>query len=185
MIYIIFPLIILIFFYFFSSKVSPIPYFPTNKADLDKIVKALHMKKDGAILDLGAGDGTVIFAAAKKAYQDNLNTQFFAIDVNPILIAYMWLRRLFHPNKKNIKIVQDDIFKMDFSRYTQCTDAKFCVSTTFYLYISPWFLEKTILNIKNQVSKFSVVSYMYPLKFKADFNKFKVINGKNKIHIYS
>ena len=89
MVYIIFPLILLIFFYFFSSKVSPIPYFPTNKADLDKIIKALDMKKNGVILDLGAGDGTIIFAAATKAYQDKLNTYFIAIDINPILIAFM------------------------------------------------------------------------------------------------
>ena len=177
--------IIIIIFIFSSKRLSPIPYFPSQPVDIPLIVKALNLKNNQIIIDLGAGDGIVIFSVAQQSYKQKLNTKFVAVEINPVLILVLHLRRLFHPNKKNIKIVRDDIFKMDFSRYTQCTDAKFCVSTTFYLYISPWFLEKTILNIKNQVSKFSVVSYMYPLKFKADFNKFKVINGKNKIHIYS
>ena len=177
--------IIVIIFIFSSKKFSPIPYFPSQPVDIPLIVKALNLKNNQIIIDLGAGDGIVIFSVAQQSYKQKLNTKFVAVEINPVLILVLHLRRLFHPNKKNIKIVRDDIFKMDFSRYTQCTDAKFCVSTTFYLYISPWFLEKTILNIKNQVSKFSVVSYMYPLKFKANFNKFKVINGKNKIHIYS
>ena len=177
--------IIIIIFIFSSKRLSPIPYFPSQPVDIPLIVKALNLKNNQIIIDLGAGDGIVIFSVAQQCCKQKLNPKCVAVDINPVLILVLHLRRLFHPNKKNIKIVQDDIFKMDFSRYTQCTDAKFCVSTTFYLYISPWFLEKTILNIKNQVSKFSVVSYMYPLKFKADFNKFKVINGKNKIHIYS
>jgi len=177
--------IIVIIFIFSSKKFSPIPYFPSQPVDMPLIIKALSLKNNQTVIDLGAGDGIVIFASATEAFQKKLNTKFIAIEINPILILVLHLRRLFHKNKRNIKIVQDDIFKIDFSCYTQCTDAKFCVSTTFYLYISPWFLEKTILNIKNQVSKFSVVSYMYPLKFKANFNKFKVINGKNKIHIYS
>ncbi|PIZ63301.1 hypothetical protein COY16_02410 [Candidatus Roizmanbacteria bacterium CG_4_10_14_0_2_um_filter_39_13] len=176
MAYIIFPLIILIFFYFFSSKVSPIPYFPTNKADLDKIVKALDMKKDGVILDLGAGDGTVIFAAAKKAYQDNLNTQFFAIDVNPILIAYMWLRRLFHPNKANINLILGDMFKVDYA-----TILKKYSQRVFYIYISPWFTEATAHMINDQKLDATIVSYFYPVENKKEDLK---ITGVHDIYIY-
>jgi len=177
MIYILIPLIILIFFYFFSSKVSPIPYFPTNTADLDKIIKALNMKKDGVVLDLGAGDGTVIFAAATKAHQANLNTQFYAIDVNPILIAYMWIRRLFHPNKANITLILGDMFNIDYA-----TMLKKHSHRVFYIYISPWFTEATAHMIAEQKLAATIVSYFYPIENKKEDKKIK---GIHDIFIYN
>lgn len=176
MVYIIFPLLLLIFFYFFSSKVSPIPYFPTNRADLDKIIKALDMKSGGAVLDLGAGDGTIIFAAATKAYQDKLNTYFIAIDINPILIAYMWIRRLFHPNKANIKLILGDMFKIDYA-----TLLKKYSQHVFYIYISPWFTEATAQMIHDQKLKARIVSYFYPIENKKEDEKIK---GIHDIYIY-
>jgi hypothetical protein len=54
----------------FSSKtLSPIPYFPSQKIDLPLIIKALNLQNNQTVFDLGAGDGIVIFEAAKKAYQ--------------------------------------------------------------------------------------------------------------------
>ncbi|MEK7597254.1 MAG: rRNA adenine N-6-methyltransferase family protein [Patescibacteria group bacterium] len=175
-------IIITIIFLFSSKILSPIPYFPSQPVDIPLIIKALSLKNNQTIFDLGAGDGIVIFKAAQQAYQQKLNTQFVAVEINPVLILILHLRRLFHPNRKNIKIVHDDIFEMDFSFYNRCTDAKFCVSTTFYLYISPWFLEKTISNIKRQIAMFSVVSYMYAIKSLK--KKEKIIQGKNTIFIY-
>lgn len=130
------------------------------------------------VIDLGAGDGIVIFSAAQQSYKQKLNTKFLAVEINPILILILHLRRLFHPNKKNIKIICDDIFKMNFDKLLTFHPSL----VTFYLYISPWYLEKTILNVKNQIPKFSVVSYMYPVKSMKKKESF--IQGKNKIFIY-
>ena len=129
------------------------------------------------MIDLGAGDGIVIFKAADYAFRDKLNTKFVAVEINPILILILNLRRLFHPNKKNIKIIRDDIFTMNYSHLTINN-----YQLTIYLYISPWFLEKTIKNFKLKIENFSVVSYMYPVKSLK--SKKKVIQGKNKIFIY-
>ncbi|PIZ66427.1 hypothetical protein COY14_00365 [Candidatus Roizmanbacteria bacterium CG_4_10_14_0_2_um_filter_36_9] len=176
MIYIIIPFLLLFFFFFFTSKVSPIPYFPTNREDLDKIIKALDMKKDGVILDLGAGDGTIIFAAATKAYQDKLNTYFIAIDINPVLIAYMWIYRFFHPNKANIRLILGDMFKIDYApmlkKYSQ---------RVFYIYISPWFTEATAHTIQDQKLNARIVSYFYPIENKREDEKIK---GIHDIYIY-
>lgn len=172
---ILFSLLIIILF-FSSPKLSPIPYFPSNKKDLSLIIKALNLKNNQVVFDLGAGDGIVIFEAAKKAFEEKLNTKFFAIEINPILILIMWLRWLFHPNKKNIKIVCDDIFKIDFTSYKlQVT------SYTFYLYLSPWYLEKIIKNLKLKIKNFTLVSYFYPVpKMPAK----KIFQGKNKVFTY-
>ncbi len=172
-------IVIVIIFLFSSPKLSPIPYFPSQPVDMPLIIRALNLKNDQTVFDLGAGDGIVIFKSAKQAYKQKLNTQFVAVEINPILIFILHIRRLFHPNRKNIKIVHDDIFKMNFSQLTM----KQWNNVTIYLYISPWFLEKTILNIKNQISKFSVVSYMYPIKSLK--NKQKEDKGKNNIFTYN
>ena len=185
MVYLLIILIFIIIFLFSSKTLSPIPYFPSQPIDMEKIVKALNLRNDQTIIDLGAGDGIVIFKAADEALKQKLNTQFVAIDINPILILVLYVRRLFHQNKQNIKIIHDDIFKMKFDFLA----IKQFNNITIYLYISPWYLEKTISNIKNQTclpagryQNFSVVSYMYPIKSLK--NREKIIQGKNKIFTY-
>src|SRR3990167_686804 len=170
--------LILIILTFTSRRLSPIPYFPSNRQDLPLIIKVLKLKKNQVIFDLGAGDGIVIFAAAKEALGKKLNTKFIAVEINPILIFILHLRRLFHPNKKNIKIVKDDIFSMNFSSLT----TNYSLLTTFYLYISPWFLDKVAKKIKKYFPKAKIISYMYTIKSLR--NKERVISGKNPIFVY-
>ena len=129
-------LILGVIFLFSSPQLSPIPYFPSNKKDLPLIIKALNLKNNQVVFDLGAGDGMVIFEAGKLAFQKKLNTQFFAVEINPVLILIMWVRWLFHPNKKNIKIICGDIFKIDFKKLV--TNHQSLI--TIYLYISPCYL---------------------------------------------
>ncbi|MEK7633794.1 MAG: rRNA adenine N-6-methyltransferase family protein [Patescibacteria group bacterium] len=186
--------IIVIIFLFSSPSLSPIPYFPSQPVDLPLIIKALNLKNNQTVIDLGAGDGIVIFKAAKKAFQQKLNTKFIAVEINPVLILILHVRRLFHKNKKNIKVIYGDIFTMDFDKLLTFNFSLL----TFYVYISPWFLEKTISNIKDQsfdftqddpersrmgqISNFSVISYMYPIK--SLMKTQKIIQGKNKIFAY-
>ncbi len=170
--------ILTIILLFSHPKLSPIPYFPSNKKDLPLIIKALDLKNNQIIFDLGAGDGVVIFEAAKKAYEKKLNTQFFAVEINPVLIFIMKVKWLFHPNKKNIKIIRDNIFRINLKKFLT-TDFKFL---TLYLYVSPWYINKIIKNLKLQIKDFSVVSYFYPLpKTKPK----KICFGINKIYIYN
>lgn len=172
-----FALLIVIILLFSSKTLSPIPYFPSQKVDLPLIIKALNLKDNQTVYDLGAGDGIVIFEAARMALDKKINTKFIAVEINPVLIIILHLRRLFHPNRKNIKIVYGNMFKMNFKRY-----ALHATRYTFYLYISPWFLEKTIENCKSKIKNFDVVSYMYPIKTASA--RATAVKGKNNIYIY-
>ncbi len=169
---------IVIFFLSFIAlfafpALSPIPYFPSNKRDFTKIIQALQLKNDQQIIDLGAGDGAVIFEAASIAYQKNLNTKFIAIELNPVLILIMQLRRFFHINKKNISILRRDLFTF--------LPEKNDLATFFYLYVSPWFLEKIYVHLKKEIQQFHVVSYMYEVpRLKAR----QIIRGHHKIFVY-
>lgn len=151
-------IIILIILIFFSSpSLSPIPYYPTNKNDLPLILKNLKLINNQVFVDLGAGDGRVIFEAAKEAKRKNLKTKFFAVEKNPFLVFLLFLKRLFHPNKSNIKIVSQDIFSLNL----KISPSSFLV---FYLYGSPRFLEKLAKHLQKKFSSFTLISYLYPLK---------------------
>ena len=149
--------IVIVLFTF--PQFSPIPYFPSNGKDMDLIIDALELKNDQTVIDLGAGDGAVIFAAAGEAYKRKLKTQFVAVDINPALILIMYIKWFFHPNRRNIKIIRDNIFSIDVKKLTTRSTL-----VTIYLYISPWYLEMVIKNLKFQIKNFSVISYMYPIK---------------------
>jgi len=176
---IVFIFIIIILFAF--PRFSPIPYYPSNHKDMSHILKALNVRKDQFIVDLGAGDGIVIFKAAQEAYQNNLNTQFYAVEINPVLLLILWIRKLFHANRKNIYIVRADMFttNYDFLSHFQLDDLM-----TLYLYISPWFINKTIKNAQKYLKNFEVVSYFYPVRCLSTYKE-EIVNGVHKLHIYS
>ena len=169
-----------VIFIFSSKKISPIPYFPTQQADLSKIIEALKLKNNQTVIDLGAGDGIVIFKAAGQAKKQGLTTKFVAVEINPVLIFVLHFRRFFSPNRKNIKIVWEDMFKSDGLRPRSFDFAQDDI--VVYLYISPWFLEKVISRFSIRNSKLKIVSYMYPVPSLK--KKQKIIRGKNSIFIY-
>ena len=164
---------------FSSKRLSPVPYFPTNAKDLQLIIKALGLTNNQTIIDLGAGDGIVIFESANKALEKKVGTQFIAVEINPILILILHLRRLLNKNKKNVKIVWGDFFKLNLNTLTR----KPVNTVTCYLYISPWFLDAVSKRILSQFPKAKIVSYMYPIKSLK--KKEKTEEGKNTIYIYS
>lgn len=175
---IIFLFVIIIIFSF--PRFSPIPYFPSNGKDIPLILAALNLKRNQTIIDLGAGDGIVIFKAAERALQNKLNTKFIAVEINPVLLLVLHIRRLLHPNRKNIKIVNTDIFSMNYSQLT----TNHYPLTTFYIYISPWFIEKTVLNITKQIKNFDLVSYFYQVKCLPKYKE-ELKEGVHKIYRYA
>src|SRR3990167_3969725 len=86
----------LLIYYLVSTNLNPVPYFPTNSKDQNKVINALNLKNNQIVIDLGAGDGKIIFKSAKIAHAKKINTQFIAIDINFFLFLTMLLRRLFH-----------------------------------------------------------------------------------------
>lgn len=143
-----------IIYIFVSRKRSPVPYFPTNKKDIPLIIKALNLEKSKSVVDLGAGNGIVIFKAAEEAYKRGFDTKFYAVEINPVLIAILYIKRLFNRNRKNIFILFDDFTKMDLKRFN---------NAVFYLYLSPKFLNIVYKKIKKEAKKARIVTYYYKI----------------------
>ena len=166
---------LILIYYLVSTKLNPVPYFPTNTKDLNTIINALNLKNEQIVIDLGAGDGKIIFETAKVANDKGLNTQFVAVDINFFLFLIMLLRRIFHPNKKNITIIWKDIFKYDFRQIIKKNKA-----TTIYVYFAPWINDSIGSLIKKLPRPIKVISYYYPInnllltkKIKGEHNIFR------------
>ncbi|PIY68811.1 hypothetical protein COY90_03985 [Candidatus Roizmanbacteria bacterium CG_4_10_14_0_8_um_filter_39_9] len=182
---IVFFLILTAVIIFAFPQFSPIPYYPSNMKDKAMILKGLNISNDQTIIDLGAGDGVVIFEAAYEALKKHKNTHFIALDINPILIGIMWIKWLFHPNRNNIKIVWGDMFKINFRYLTTNYQLPACRQarpTTFYLYISPWLIEKAVSHVNSQFPKARFVSYFYPIK--STKKSEKVFHGVHSLYTY-
>ncbi len=181
---ILFVFIISIIVIFAFPRFSPIPYFPTNHADIPLILKTLKLRNNQTVIDLGAGDGIVIFKAAEETAKQRLNTQFIAVEINPILILVLSLRRLLHPNRNNIRIVKKDMFTLNYSKLISTDLSRSQPNLTVYLYASPWLIEKTIRNITKQIKLFDLVSYFYQVKCLPK-HKDEMKEGVHKIFRYS
>lgn len=178
---IIFVLLLIVIVIFSFPQFSPIPYFPSNIRDMELIVKTLRLQNNQTVIDLGAGDGVVIFEASRKAFLEGLNTVFYAVEINPILLFILHVRRLFHPNRKNIHIMKKDMFTMDYSFFSK--EEK--IRIVFYIYISPWYIQKTITNITTQLKKFNVVSYFYQVKVLPKHKEYTNKKGVHSIYSYT
>ena len=174
---ILFIVIISVIALFSFPRFSPIPYFPSNMKDRENILKALSLKNSQTIIDLGAGDGVVVFEAACKSWRRGLDTRYIALEINPILVAIMWVKWFFHPNKKNIRIVWGNMFEFNFKNVTG-----YMLHVTCYLYISPWLIEKVISRIKKQLPHAQFVSYYYSIKSMK--GRENVLKGVHDVYIY-
>ncbi len=186
MIYFLIPLGVLLFLFaciapfFVLKRLSPIPYFPSNAHDISLILKQIPLTHATVLYDLGAGDGVVVFAAASVAHKNGLSARFIAYEINPYLLLVMRIRRLFHPNKANIAIRRGDIFSTD---YPLSAHKKI----TFFTYISPWFMEKTVANVARQLPKkesVTWVSYFYEAPKSTLYNSKQLGHTKGVHDVY-
>lgn len=201
-------IIILILFcisiFFVSERLSPVPFFPTNSADIKKIIsviltynkkslnKAKKIKTHIIFIDLGAGSGRVIFTLAKNANNRKITANFYAVEINPILCLYIGIKRFFCPYKKNVHILRADMFSQDFPEkikkrilHTKPKNLKNKNSQIIiYMYISPWLMPKLEYFIKSLPKGSRLISYYYKAKGLTGLKLVKSYKGINNIYEY-
>jgi hypothetical protein len=159
--------------YFAHPKLSPVPYFPTQKQDLNLIIKLLKLKPGAVLYDLGAGNGRVILHAVPQK-----NITVVGVELNPFLFFYILIKKLFHPHSKNIKLIRRSFLTTDLSP-----------ATHLYLYLSREYLAKVKQKIwQEQPTRLkTVVSYMYDLKLSQGNRHWhkKIYKGKNYIYVFT
>jgi hypothetical protein len=62
------------------------PYVPTLRADIPKVIELFDLRPGQTLLELGAGDGSLMVAAARQGIR------VVGYEVNPILFVVAWWR---------------------------------------------------------------------------------------------
>lgn len=85
------------------------PYVPTWGSDVERLLSLAEVKAGDVVYDLGAGDGRIVLAAAKRGAQ----ATGFEIAFLPYLVAR--IRILCSPYRRQAKMVAQDFFHADLS----------------------------------------------------------------------
>lgn len=150
--------------YVMQSFKNPVPYVPTNRKTIRKMIEAAGIKNGDRIIDIGSGTGRIVFAVAKKH-----DGEVIGIEKSPILYLISRLKLLFQ-NKKKIKFV-----KGDFTQYPlNGINIVMCFLTPEGLSI----IEKKLTDELSAGAK--IVSHLFPLKNATGFKETKVLLNKKK-----
>jgi SAM-dependent methyltransferase len=113
---ILFIVLILLFIWVISGIKAKVPFIPIPNSILPDIYKALELKEEGTLYDLGCGDARVLFYASKL----NPKVQYIGIENSlfPTLLAR--IARWCHKKRTGIdvRILNEDFFTHDLSNAT-------------------------------------------------------------------
>ena len=129
----------------------------------------MNIKEGDRILDLGSGDGRVLFEIQKENNINKLDIKLFGYEISPILVLYSKIKQaiLF---KRGITFDVLNIFELDFSEYNK-----------IYCYLDA----KSIKIIENKINKtmennvyMELYSYRFPLTNRKADKEYKLNNGE-------
>lgn len=80
------------------------PYLPTMRKQVDTALDMLDLKPGQTLLELGAGDGRVMRAAAERGLH------VVGVELNPVLVVVARLRCWRY--RKQVKVIWDDLWKV-------------------------------------------------------------------------
>lgn len=157
-------LIYVVFFgyYFILPLLGNAPYYPSSKKAMDDMLKLADLKGDEKIVDLGSGDGRLIFHIAPFA------ASAAGIEHNPFFVLFCRFRNLFRKDRKKIKFVYSNFYKTDLSKY----DVIFC-------YLLPESMRKLEKKMKKELKPGTkIISNTFHIE------EFKEAKKLNKIKLY-
>ncbi|KAJ0173059.1 hypothetical protein K1T71_011235 [Dendrolimus kikuchii] len=87
-----------------------LPYVPATTEQLVGVTKVLA-GRSGRLLDVGSGDGRIVFTAAKLGFEAD------GVELNPWLVFYSRLSALFNRDCRNTKFYRRDLWKFSLRPY--------------------------------------------------------------------
>lgn len=152
-----------LFYIFWSFNRSGVPYVPTPRSIIKKMVVHTHnhakqsLKK---VVDLGSGTGKMLF---HLAWLMPLPTAFFGVERSLLLHCIARVRALFSPQKKRIFLFRDSWNNHSLKTY----DAVFVFLTTGGM-------GELLPKFSSELEKGAIiVSYMFPLPLNDAFDEYR------------
>ncbi|OGY41299.1 MAG: hypothetical protein A2Y82_03745 [Candidatus Buchananbacteria bacterium RBG_13_36_9] len=163
-------ILIFIAFIMFSFR-DLIPFVPTPRKMINKMIEIADIKDNEKIVDLGSGTGRIIMRAAKR-HKKNL---FVGIEKSFTLRSVNKFFLFFHPGiKKRLQIVSEDLFNANLQQFN-----------VIFCFITPEALRILTPKLKLLPAGTRVVSYMFPIDDTEGFTEYaEHVTSKDSIYLY-
>ncbi|XP_076758640.1 ATP synthase subunit C lysine N-methyltransferase isoform X2 [Xylocopa sonorina] len=98
------------------SFVSPafrkicLPYVPATTQQVHNVLQALN-GYSGSLIDLGSGDGRIVFAAAKAGFKAH------GIELNPWLVWYSRVKAIIIGSSSQTRFIKQNLWKHNLNKY--------------------------------------------------------------------
>jgi precorrin-6B methylase 2 len=106
----------LILYFVFASFAFGAGYQPTPRAIVRRMLDLGEVGPEDTVYDLGAGTGAIVFAAVRER-----GARALGVEVEPLRVLILELRRRLGPGADQISIRWGDFFKLDFRSATVVT----------------------------------------------------------------
>ncbi|MBU2229083.1 hypothetical protein KJ810_01595 [Patescibacteria group bacterium] len=145
--------------YIMQSFKNPVPYVPTDKKTIEKMIAVAKIKQGDKVIDLGSGIGKIVFAVAKHH-----TGEVIGIEKSRLLFSISRLWALLKKGKGKIKFVRGDFTKYPLGNIN-----------IVMCFLTP----EGILSIEEKLTKellkgAMILSYMFPIENIRGFKETKI-----------
>lgn len=150
------------------------PFVPVSGTAILEIIKALGIKDDSVVYDLGCGDGRILFAGHKLQPK----ATYVGLEKNLVIFLCAWIRTMKMKKPHRIKIFKKDFFSEDISK-----------ATHVFTYLMPKMMKNLAPKLQKELAAGTrLVSYNFPLKNKNPSRVIGLKTGKlfapSKLYVY-
>lgn len=160
---------------FALSLFHEVPFVASNRKIAHEAIKLLDLQPTDRFIDIGSGDGSVVFQAAKEFDAKS----FDGVEYSKALTMQSNIAKIFSKQKSKIQFHNEDAFVYNYSRYNKV-----------FLYMTAEITGKLMNKLKSELPKGSkVVSAVFKMgEFekdnKVDEHEFKLGNKIIKIYLW-
>ncbi len=128
-----------------------VPWVPSGKRTAQRMGEIAQIQPGQKVIDLGCGDGRLVFLSAKKG------ANALGIEFSPAVFLYAWIRNFFL-GSKNSRIVWGNFFSPKFQKEIESADVIFA-------FLLPRLLEKIFTEIFPKMKpKARIISHAFSPK---------------------
>lgn len=139
------------------------PFVPSNKNSVRAMITLARLHPGQTVIDVGSGDGRVLFHAAKKG------VKAIGIEINPYLVLYTRFRAFLGPYRGNITVLWKNLWNADLK------DAN-----VVFVYLIPWKMDVLAKKLREETKPGTLIvsnTFIFP--------HWKIVRKDVKHHIYA
>ncbi|HLD24373.1 MAG TPA: hypothetical protein VJB96_00430 [Patescibacteria group bacterium] len=150
------------FLFLCLSFVTGGPFVPSSKHAVEAMIKLADLKAGQTVIDIGSGDGRVLFEAAKEGARG------IGIEINPYLVLFTRIRAFLGPYRGRITVLWKNLWKADLSQ-----------ADVVFVYLIPWRMEDLAEKLEDELKDDALVvsnSFVFP--------GWKIVRSDEQHHVY-